>query len=245
MTADILTVIWKELKEFLLQRGSTRGTILMLGVPAFIMGVLLPLQFGRQWIEQPIALFPIAWLPLVGVIATIADSFAGERERHTLETLLASCLSDRAILFGKMLASMVYALGITALIISLSLITVNVSQGLNELLFFPAKIALAGVVLSILTAFLAVSAGVLVSLKATSVRQAHQTLSFGVIVVAFLPGIAIQFVPKALLKHLFGALEAVDPLLLAGIVLGGFLLLDIILLLAAMARFKRARMILD
>ena len=35
----------------------------------------------------------------------IADGIPGERERHTLETLLASRLSDRSILLGKVMAA--------------------------------------------------------------------------------------------------------------------------------------------
>lgn len=41
------------------------------------------------------------YFPLVLTLTMVADSFAGERERHALETLLASRLSDRAILLGE------------------------------------------------------------------------------------------------------------------------------------------------
>ena len=45
------------------------------------------------------------------VSSLVADSFAGERERHTLETLLASRLPDRAILAGKLLVPVAVAWG--------------------------------------------------------------------------------------------------------------------------------------
>jgi ABC-2 type transport system permease protein len=45
------------------------------------------------------AAFPLA---LAGIMIT--DVLAGERERHTLETLLASRLPDRAIMLGKVIA---------------------------------------------------------------------------------------------------------------------------------------------
>jgi ABC-2 type transport system permease protein len=45
----------------------------------------------------------------------LGDAIAGERERHTLETLLASRISDRAILLGKVIVTTGYAWG-TALL---------------------------------------------------------------------------------------------------------------------------------
>ena len=123
MISDILTVLWKEVREFSQQRGSSRGTALMLGIPILILGIVMPLQFGKAWIESPISLIAWSWIPLFLAINVIADSIAGERERHTLETLLSSRLSDTSILFGKFFASMFYALFLTFLIVvTLSLI---------------------------------------------------------------------------------------------------------------------------
>ena len=125
MISDILTVIWKEAKEYTQQRGSSRGTALMIVVPLLILGIVMPLQFGKAWIQSPVSLIAWAWIPLLLAIQIIADSIAGERERHTLETLLASRLSDTAILLGKLFASMLYALVMTFLIIITGIITVN------------------------------------------------------------------------------------------------------------------------
>lgn len=99
MIADFMTVMWKERKE-VLEQGGARGRMgLVIIVGAF--GVFLPLQMGRARVESPVALVYWAWVPLFLVISVVADSFAGERERHTLESLLAARLSDRTILFGK------------------------------------------------------------------------------------------------------------------------------------------------
>ena len=245
MIADIWTMIWKECKEFIHQRGSARGTALMLLIPAFVLGIFFPLQAGRQCVESLVSLIPMSFVPLILVVAMIADSFAGERERHTLETLLASRLSDKAILLGKMFASMGYALALTVLILVLGLVTVNLAHWDGEILLFPVKYVLIGALTCILTAFLASSAGVLVSLKASTVRQAHQTLSFGVIVMAFLPSIAIQFLPTGMKKSLFDALKAANITVLALIVFGTLFAVGIILLWVAMARFKRSQLILD
>ena len=49
------------------------------------------------------------------IISFIGDAIAGERERHTLETLLASRMPDRAILLGKVIAIVLYAWGMGVL----------------------------------------------------------------------------------------------------------------------------------
>lgn len=70
-----------------------------------IFGILVPLRFeGATNLPAFFAVF-MAFLParLVAI-----DSFAGERERGTLEGLLASPLSDRGIAVGKIVASTVY-----------------------------------------------------------------------------------------------------------------------------------------
>lgn len=53
------------------------------------MGILVPAQSGSTWTTSPSTPFLIAWVTLGLVVSMTADSFAGERERHTLETLLA------------------------------------------------------------------------------------------------------------------------------------------------------------
>jgi len=138
MIRDVATVARKEWQEALLVRGAFRGVLWNSLVFLGIFGVLLPLQAGREWVESPFGLMMWAWVPLFMVTGLIADSFAGERERHTLETLLASRLPDRAILFGKLAAALAYAWGLAAGALLLSLLSVNVVYGRGELLFYPA-----------------------------------------------------------------------------------------------------------
>ncbi|MCK7485371.1 MAG: ABC transporter permease subunit [Bacillus subtilis] len=89
-------------------------------------------------------------MPFLWVSGVVADMFAGERERHTLEALLATRLSDQAILFGKLLAAMTYGFTLTWVIMIASLITVNIGFGKGELLFYPLDMTLAALVFSIL-----------------------------------------------------------------------------------------------
>jgi ABC-2 type transport system permease protein len=107
MIADIWTVMGKEWREYLVGSGAggsggrARGIVVAL-LFIGIASILWPLQMGRDLFTSaaPIIVDGLL-LPYIILQTVIADSFAGERERHTLETLLASRLSDRAILFGK------------------------------------------------------------------------------------------------------------------------------------------------
>lgn len=107
--ADVLAVASKEWRELLGPRGFRGKSGIALILVAF--GIILPLQTGRAWITAPSVVIAWSWVPMFLVSTVIADAIAGERERHTLETLLATRLSDNAILFGKIAAAIGYAGG--------------------------------------------------------------------------------------------------------------------------------------
>ncbi len=245
MIQDLRTIVWKEWKEFVRQRGTLRGTLMVMVVPALILGVLFPYQTGRMWVESPLQLASWVWVPLLMVATMIADSFAGERERHTLETLLSSRLPDDTILFGKIIAAMCFALALTYIIVILGLLTVNFAYWEGELVLFPLKILVAGIVLSTLVACFAASAGVLVSLRAATVRQAQQTLSFVIIAVAFLPSIAFQMLPVSAKKSVASYFESAGTNRVIMTILVVLIIINIVLLKAARLRFRRTRLILD
>jgi ABC-2 type transport system permease protein len=138
---DILTVAWKEWRELLQLGGNLRGGRLSLIILLGVFGVFLPIQAGAGWVQSPATVFYWGWVPLMLVSGAVADSFAGERERHTLETLLASRLPDSAILLGKMLAAVAYGWGLVIVMLVLSLVTVNLSARTGSLLLFPWRFA--------------------------------------------------------------------------------------------------------
>lgn len=245
MIADIWTVIWKEWRELLFQRGSLRGIMVSLLPSVVLFGVILPSEIGRLWVESPLPLGFWGWLPMLPVTAVVADAFAGERERHTLETLLASPLSEQAILFGKVGAVVGYGWVLTLVILLVGLVTVNFVDGQGELLLYPAKIALGGVVLSLLTATLAASTGVLVSLRAATVRQAAQQLVFASMALTWLPIFGWGLLSTEWQVRLLDSVTSANPAQIFLIIVIVLVVLDVGLLLAAMARFQRSRLILD
>ena len=196
---DLWTMMWKELKDLLFQGGwkASIRPLLLIG----IMGIYLPLQFGLQWLAlSPIELFVILWIPFSVIISFIGDAIAGERERHTLETLLASRISDRAILLGKVVVTVGYAWGMALGGLLLGLILVNLFRGNGGgwMFYHPFDLFLEALALSLLTCLLGASAGVLVSLRTSTVRQAQQILGIGTFVLVFggdfcLASIACEF----------------------------------------------------
>jgi ABC-2 type transport system permease protein len=245
MMVDVWTVMRKEWKEILFLRGSLRGGVIGLLIMLGVFGIVLPLQTGRAWVESPMVLLYWVWVPLFLVSGVIADSFAGERERHTLEALLSTRLSDRSILFGKIGSAVGYAWGVTLVCLLLGLATVNLAYGRGEWLVYPAEVGWGILVLSLLGATLVANAGVLISLRASSVRQAQQTLSIAIMLLLFVPIFGSQALPAAWRRRLAEALLIVDVTQAVLIAVAVLVVLDLGLLIAAMARFKRARLILS
>jgi ABC-2 type transport system permease protein len=213
-----------------------------------MLGIYLPLQIGRALVEGPWSLLASVFIPMMLVGMMIPESFAGERERHTLETLLASCLTDRAILFGKVAVAVGYAWGITLMLLLVSLVMVNVTQWDGQLLFYTPIMALANITLSLLMASFVAGLGVLISLRAATVQEAQQTLMtatlFPLVLLQMIPLLLLNVVPdgKALLKDL---VAAADPTQIILIVMTVLVMVDLVLLIGAIARFKRARLILS
>ena len=234
---DLRTMIWKEWKDFLLSGGRSDllRPLLILG----ILGIVLPLSFRLSWIDlDPAPVLIILYTPFMFVTSFIGDAIAGERERHTLETLLASRISDRAILLGKILVAVGFTWGMTLFCLLLGAIVVNWSQEQGQWVFYaPINLFLVVLVMSLLTILLAASGGVLISLKSATVRQAAQTMLLGEILLGFAIYLVVRFLPASMTASLTTS-QVVSIILLT------LLVLDTILLAASLVSFQRSRLIL-
>ena len=243
MLYDIITIASKELKEIMFQRGSLRSGLMNLLLIIAIVGILFPIQMGEQWLTTPLGLVSVIWMPLFMGMGLVADAFAGERERHTLETLLASRLSDSAILFGKVLAAIIYCVGIAVAGLLLGAVTVNIANpGAG---FYRGGLFVGAVVFSLLTAALIAAIGVLVSLHASTVRQAYQRMSLGFLVIWLPLVLAPQYLPESLKLRIGEWMQNSDGLQIALTVAGVLLVITTVLFALAIARFQRAKLILD
>jgi ABC-2 type transport system permease protein len=221
MIHDVWTVARKEWLEIIDQLlRFKRGGWSILLVIAFL-GVVSPLQMGQEWLSSPLMFFYWPLLTSSMTSTLIADAIAGERERHTLETLLATRLSDTAIILGKILAAVLYGF------------TIPLSR-------VAALYSLIGA-----GSFFISGVGVFVSLRATTVRQAQQTFGVIILLLMMTPVLLTQFTtPDFQLRVLAGVgrmgLESLA--FRAAGVLGA---LAALLNAAAIGRFKRGKLALD
>lgn len=243
--SDILTVAWKEWLEFRdqllrIRRGGLSALIVIL-----MLGIVTPLQMGPLWLESPLML---AYWPLLssGMVSTlIADAFAGERERHTLETLLATRLSDTSILLGKVLAAIMYGLLFTTANIIVGVITLSIKH-FGEGIQAPPALHIAYMLLLVTLACSTLAGiGVFISLKAATVRQAQQTLGIIMMVLFIGPVLFIQFLDSPNRMSLAARLSSLGTDRLVAWTSAVLLAASVILILMAMARFKRGKLTLD
>jgi ABC-2 type transport system permease protein len=234
---DLLTVIWKEWKDLLWSGG--RYDLFRPLLVIVILGIVLPLAFEQRWIELDSAtVLIILYAPFMLIISYIGDAIAGERERHTLETLLASRISDRAILLGKLLVAVGFTWGMTLICLLLGAIVINLSLGRGQWVFYaPINLFLVVLVMSFLTILLAASGGVLISLKSATVRQAAQTMVLGEILLGFVVYMVVRLLPVSVTASL-----TTSQIVL--IVMGTLAVFDAVLLAASLVSFQRSRLIL-
>jgi ABC-2 type transport system permease protein len=245
---DIVTVMTKEWKEMFLSKGrglSQRGGPISLLIMLIVFGIVIPLQTGVSWLTSPISLVLWAWVPFLLITSVVADSFAGERDRNTLETLLATRLPDRAILFGKLGAAVSYGWGFSLATLVVSTIVINVAHGHGQLLMYAPGILIGIIGLSLLVSVLAAGLGVWVSLRAASMQQAQQQLSLAMFLLFAVPVFGFQLLSRDTKLSVVTAVASGDATSVVIVISIVVLILDVIFIGLAMARFQRAQLILD
>lgn len=246
MITDIKTIMWKDSKG-LLRRGDNRArTLLTVLTPVVLFGIVFPIQFREEWLTSGWSVLIAVITPFMLVAMAIPESFAGERERHTLETLFASRLPDRAILFGKLAIAVAFGWGFSLLLMLVSLIVNNIAQWSGSIQIYETTVLLADVSVSLLMSGMVASLGSLISLRAPTIQSAQQTL----MAVLLIPLLLLQVV-GFLLPTLFPMdtirefLRTIDFHKILYISLAVLLAADVIFLLLAMSRFKRAKLSMD
>jgi ABC-2 type transport system permease protein len=226
---DTATVARKELIELFGNRHSARGPLVQGAILVALAGVFFPASdpsflHGGSTIATFYLIFPGVLAASVG-----ADAFAGERERKTLETLLATPLSDRAVFGGKAAAAMSFALGAATIALVASMVTVAVRGGAP----LPIEHAVTLLITAAGSAALATSIAIFVSMRVAVARSAQQIASISTMVVGVVTlGVASRLG--------FPLGWATLPQIAFGLIVVG-----IIALRAAAATFRRDRMFED
>jgi ABC-2 type transport system permease protein len=245
MIDDILTVMWKEIKEIVAMQGSTKSGIFRFVLAFGLLSIYFPLSMGRSFIDESTFLIFYICIPIFFGIVILPDSFAGERERHTLETLLASRLSDRAILSGKLLVSVLYCFIMTLMFIVLALVVVNVAYWDGKILMYPTALLEFALMVALLVDTLFAAIGVLISLRAPTVRQSSEMLFMVIFALAAIPFALYLILPQDLKNNLLNWLSTTDPAIVGLVVLAVLAVACLVALYAAMLNFLRSKLILE
>ncbi len=245
MIIDTVTILRKEWLEFRdqllrLRRGGLSAVVIVL-----LLGVVTPIQFGPDWLGSWVVMFYFPTLASSMASALIVDAIAGERERQTLESLLASRLPDSAILFGKMFAALSYGCAFVAVNALVACITLNIANPDRFPLLFEARFGAMLALLTFAACLAQTGIGVFISLRATTVRQAQQTFGVIMLVIFLAPALVFQLLPA---DRRFEIVATVRGWGMERIALTAALVLGSIGFGAAMlawSRFRRGKLALD
>ena len=175
-----------------------RGLVQRLVLPHIIFliwivanGVFLPWILQTHQVMLGLILVSSGML----ILPRVADSFAGERERATLEVLLLSPVPDWILVAGKTMALLAIA--------TLSFVTALCVYGIATVLFISSALPVIWYAMALLiglTALLTlINLGLIVSLQAPSVQTAQQILIYPPVLVISLSGI---LAPRLFPPHL-------------------------------------------
>jgi uncharacterized membrane protein SpoIIM required for sporulation len=164
----ILTLIFPLLMNF--TAGQAVGFVERFGAPVI----------GERLI--PFLLMIVGFFPISVSLVIALESFVGEKERHSLEPLLSSPLTDTELYIGKTIAAMLPPLFAAYLGITVYLIGLAVTIGWQPDLVLLVQI----LALTTIQALVMVAGAVVISAQTTSVRAANLLASFIIIPMALL-----------------------------------------------------------
>jgi ABC-2 type transport system permease protein len=161
----------------LMPKGGDMGDLQSMLAPLQALGagydeVQLPVVYFLAFMAVPLYVL----LPLMVSIASACDSFAGEKERKTLEALLYTPTTDGELLLGKLLSAWLPALGIAWGGFLLYVVTANLAAWpVMGRLWFPTTMwVILAVWVAPAVAGLGVGAMVLISSRAQTFQGAYQ-----------------------------------------------------------------------
>ncbi len=242
----ILGIEWEELKyPFFL------GHPFMAGVWPIILfciafSVYEPLRFGPEWLQSPMMIFSISVLMPFTTIGFISPySFVGERMRGTLEPLLATPVSDQAILFGKIGIAVLYGWGLTLVNMLLGMVVINIFLPDGGILFYPPGIVVPTSLLSLLFSILVATIGTSSSFYAKTILDAQRNLVMTISIPILLPAFILgPFMPGAWKDYFVQMITSSGATHFLLILILSLIIVDGIFIILALTRFKRKQLLL-
>jgi hypothetical protein len=176
-------------------KASIVGNLLAL---AFV-ACLLPLAMGRAFLE-PGPLISFAVLSVFIVAPLITNCFAGEGARQDLRELAGSGSSGGAMALGKAGAAALRGWSMGLAVVLVGVVTVNLAYRAGHVLTPSPAVSAEALVLSLAASWLVALAGALISLRASSVREAQGNLRIAIVVGILVATDAVWFYPGDLLE---------------------------------------------
>jgi len=208
---------------------------LMEGAPAALQEELAALGPEQQAVMLMLGyLFAPLYLLIPVMVASViaADSFAGEKERRTLEALLYSPTTDRELVFAKMLGPWLASLAVAWVSFAAYTVVVNAAAWpIMGRIFFPTPLWWVLVFWTApAVAALALGVSVLVSARVKGFQEAYQ-----------LGGLVVLPIVALMVGQMAGAVF-LGPLLVFGLG-GGVWVLAVLIILAGARRFRRSEVL--
>lgn len=160
----------------------------------------LKAQFAGYTLEQQLVAYMLLYMfaplflvmPLMVSTVIAADSFAGEKERKTLEALIYTPTTDLELFLGKLLSAWLPAMAISLLSFALYGVTANLAAWpIMQRIFFPNAMWLVLVFwVTPAAAAVGIGAAVLISSRVNTFQEAYQIS--GVVVVPIVALVIVQ-----------------------------------------------------
>ncbi len=186
-----LVVTWREIIDTLRDWRIILPIVVLVTVFPFLanfaahQGLGFVNKYGADLIIErlfPFLMLVVGFFPSTFSLVIALETFVGEKERHSLEPLLATPLTDTQLYVGKLLAATIPP--ILASYLGMVVYTLLLWFSLN---WRPSlELLLISFALATTKAFVMVAGAVIVSSQSTSVRAANLVASFIIIPMAFL-----------------------------------------------------------
>lgn len=162
-------------------------TLFFPGLMNFTAGRLLGFvgQFGADLIAErliPFLLLVVGFFPMSFSLVIALETFVGEKERKSLEPLLATPLTNMQLYVGKMLAAVVPPLVASYLGIAVYLVGLAVTVQW----YAPLTLFIQTILITTVQGIVMVSGAVVISSQTTSVRASNLLASFIIVPMALL-----------------------------------------------------------
>lgn len=191
-----------EFRQLMTRLGGLRGLLTLAGLT--MLASLIPMRAGRGFLD-PFYLVAYGCFAVLFASSFAAQSFAGQREREFLENRGPLDVSDRDAVTGKVAAAAVWGWCCWALVLGVSLATLNATT--SRLLLPPWVLLFALAVFAAALASLTSSIGAIIGLTVFTPQAARQLMRLGFFFVLLLLIALPRLLPDDIREILHGLLH--------------------------------------